>query len=41
MSAVFPFTTVWFERWAGRRGFLTPAGEPQERTPQAEQNAAV
>jgi len=41
LSAVFPFTTVWFERWAGRRGLLTPAGEPQERTPQAEQGADV
>ena len=28
LSAVFPFATVWFERWAGRRGHLTvsPAG---------------
>lgn len=25
LSAVFPFATVWFERWAGRKGFLTPA----------------
>ena len=23
LSAVFPFATVWFERWAGRRGYLT------------------
>jgi integral membrane protein len=37
LSAVFPFTTVWFERWAGRRGLLTPAGEPQDRTRQTEQ----
>ncbi len=26
LSAVFPFATVWFERWAGRRGHLTPPG---------------
>jgi integral membrane protein len=24
-SAVLPFTTVLFERWAGRRGYLAPA----------------
>ncbi len=24
-SAVLPFATVWFERWAGRRGHLDPA----------------
>ncbi len=24
-SAVLPFATVWFERWAGRRGHLAPA----------------
>ena len=23
VSAVFPFATVWFERWAGRRGHLS------------------
>ncbi|MHC6595087.1 DUF3817 domain-containing protein [Arthrobacter sp. C152] len=22
VSAVFPFATIWFERWAGRRGHL-------------------
>lgn len=26
LSAVFPFATVLFERWAGRRGFLGTAG---------------
>lgn len=25
LSAVVPFATVWFERWAGRRGYLDPA----------------
>ncbi|MDQ5862712.1 MAG: DUF3817 domain-containing protein [Actinomycetota bacterium] len=24
LSAVFPFATVAFERWAGKRGYLTP-----------------
>lgn len=26
ISAVFPFATVWFERWAGHRGHLTVPG---------------
>jgi integral membrane protein len=26
LSAVFPFATVWFERWAGHRGHLNAAG---------------
>ena len=26
LSAVFPFATVWFERWAGRSGHLNAAG---------------
>jgi hypothetical protein len=25
LSAVFPFATIAFERWAGTRGYLTPA----------------
>lgn len=25
LSAVFPFATLWFERWAGKRGYLTAA----------------
>ncbi|MGO4806702.1 DUF3817 domain-containing protein [Arthrobacter sp. 2MCAF15] len=25
LSAVFPFATIWFERWAGRRGHLNAA----------------
>ena len=30
LSAVFPFATLWFERWAGKRGYLaaTTAGMP-------------
>lgn len=34
LSAVFPFATVWFERWAGRHGLLSPA--PAAREPLAE-----
>jgi integral membrane protein len=26
ISAVFPFATLWFERWAGRRGHLSAVG---------------
>jgi integral membrane protein len=25
ISAVFPFATLWFERWAGKRGYLPAA----------------
>ena len=25
LSAVFPFATLWFERWAGKRGHLSAA----------------
>ncbi|MET1065795.1 MAG: DUF3817 domain-containing protein [Arthrobacter sp.] len=37
LSAVFPFATVWFERWAGRQGHLTAkaravAAEPSQET---------
>ncbi|TNB73255.1 DUF3817 domain-containing protein [Arthrobacter sp. BB-1] len=28
LSAVFPFATVLFERWAGKRGHLSAAGAP-------------
>ncbi|WP_436057293.1 DUF3817 domain-containing protein [Arthrobacter sp. LjRoot78] len=28
-SAVLPFATVLFERWAGKRGYLTPTGSGQ------------
>lgn len=31
LSAVFPFATIAFERWAGKRGYLTPrVTEPAE-----------
>lgn len=30
LSAVFPFATVLFERWAGKRGFLTAAASGAE-----------
>jgi integral membrane protein len=26
ISAVFPFATLWFERWADRRGYLSAGG---------------
>ncbi|WP_211880500.1 DUF3817 domain-containing protein [Pseudarthrobacter albicanus] len=44
LSAVFPFATVWFERWAGRHGHLgikpgQPAGQPAEAP--AEETAGV
>jgi integral membrane protein len=29
LSAVFPFATILFERWAGKRGYLTPAASGQ------------
>lgn len=36
LSAVFPFATLWFERWAGKRGYLTAdaveAPEAEEET---------
>ncbi len=32
-SAVLPFATVWFERWAGRRGYLDPARRHEESRP--------
>jgi integral membrane protein len=41
-SAVVPFATVWFERWAGRRGFLTPAAAAgQPSGPPVEETAGV
>jgi integral membrane protein len=39
LSAVFPFATVWFERWAGRRGHLNVAGvAPQGSQPGSKQS---
>lgn len=32
LSAVFPFATVAFERWAGTRGYLTPVTAVPART---------
>jgi integral membrane protein len=32
LSAVFPFATVAFERWAGTRGYLTPRTAVAART---------
>lgn len=27
LAAVLPFATIWFERWAGRRGYLSIRGD--------------
>ncbi|SDP67471.1 integral membrane protein [Arthrobacter sp. ok909] len=40
VSAVFPFATVWFERWAGRRGYLAVQVGDAARTP-AQETAGV
>ena len=40
LSAVFPFATVLFERWAGKRGYLSPAGSGQS-TDRERENAGV
>ena len=34
LSAVFPFATVWFERWAGRHGYLTVNAGQDASTPE-------
>ena len=46
LSAVVPFATVWFERWAGRQGFLgatsgQPSARPVEETGPVEETAGV
>ena len=33
VSAVFPFATVWFERWAGRHGYLTVTAKQDAAQP--------
>jgi integral membrane protein len=33
LSAVFPFATVWFERWAGRHGYLIERSGEAAPTP--------
>jgi len=40
LSAVFPFATVWFERWAGRRGLLE-INAPGAAPTRAEETAGV
>jgi integral membrane protein len=40
LSAVFPFATVWFERWAGRHGYLTAQSREAAPTP-AQETAGV
>lgn len=36
LAAVLPFATVWFERWAGRRGHLSVLDGEDELTPARE-----
>ena len=36
LSAVLPFATVWFERWAGRHGHLTVKAAADGSTPDRE-----
>lgn len=38
LSAVFPFATLWFERWAGKRGYLTADAA---EAPEAEETSRV
>lgn len=40
LSAVFPFATVWFERWAGRSGYLAARSREAAPTP-AQETAGV
>ena len=35
-SAVFPFATVGFERWADRRGYLSAIARPDDSSPAQE-----
>ena len=43
LSAVLPFATVWFERWAGSHGYLpaTAGATTTPRTGQAEETARI
>lgn len=41
LSAVFPFATVAFERWAGKRGYLTPRPAEDASEAAARDKAAV
>jgi len=36
LSAVLPFTTIWFERWADRRGYLSALDVDAEPLPARE-----
>ena len=38
LSAVFPFATLWFERWAGKRGYLAATAA---RIPAARETSRV
>jgi integral membrane protein len=46
LSAIFPFATVWFERWADRQGYLSAPADPRatrqaEQTEETEETAGV
>lgn len=41
LSAVVPFATVWFERWAGRHGYLTARAGLDASKPAHETAASI
>ena len=41
LSAVFPFATVWFERWAGRGGYLAVQAGEAAPTPAQETSGGL
>jgi integral membrane protein len=41
ISAVFPFATILFERWAGKRGYLSPTAAPETAAEPARESSRV
>jgi integral membrane protein len=41
VSAVFPFATILFERWAGKRGHLNPGPAPETAAASAWESSRV
>jgi integral membrane protein len=41
VSAVFPFATIVFERWAGKRGYLSPAAADDTGAESARESSRV
>lgn len=41
LSAVLPFATVWFERWAGSHGYLPAAARPGATAGAGQESARV